>query len=502
MKLRVNIAANYASQAYAAIAGFAIVPFYLQALGHAAYGLVGFAVLLNGWMQLLDAGLSAAIMQEAARARAGVYPRRELRRLFRLVNAGFLATGALLASVAVWQAPTVAAHWLHGAAIDPSVLHKGLMLLFATMIVNWIGNPARSLLQGLEQQLSLSLSLVVTVSLRYGGGLVALYCLHGNVLDVLLSQLLAEVVQTVLLGLLAAFSLSRLPSHDHASGRLMLRPVLRMAATIAFTSTVWIVSTQSDRLLLSHWLTLTDYAAFVVAASAAGGVLLLNAPIGQIVMPRLTALQAVNDDLGLHTLYRRMTRFTAAVTGSATLVLGTFAEPLLYAWTGDAALARSGAPLLRCYAVGNGLLSLAAFAYYLQYAQRRLRLHVVGNLGVLLVGLPLLCYAAKRYGALGAAYVWLAENVVHCFVWTALIHARLAPGLHLRWMSRDILGVLAAPAALIAAVYWLVPIVDYGRDGTLVALSLSGLACLVLGLWGANTRLPGPARFDKRLLRR
>ena len=66
VSLRRNIYFNYASQAYVALVGIAMVPLYLKYLGLEAYGLIGFFATAQAWIQLLDFGLSPTLGREAA----------------------------------------------------------------------------------------------------------------------------------------------------------------------------------------------------------------------------------------------------------------------------------------------------------------------------------------------------------------------------------------------------------------------------------------------------
>lgn len=58
-----NTSLNYLGQAYALLIGILILPFYLRHLGAEAYGLIGFFAVLQAWLQLLDAGMSPALVQ-------------------------------------------------------------------------------------------------------------------------------------------------------------------------------------------------------------------------------------------------------------------------------------------------------------------------------------------------------------------------------------------------------------------------------------------------------
>jgi O-antigen/teichoic acid export membrane protein len=120
------------------------------------------------------------------------------------------------------------------------------------------------------------------------------------------------------------------------------------------------------------------------------------------------------------------------------------AEPLLWAWTGDKNLALHAAPILRLYAIGNGILALAAFPYYLQYAKGDLRLHLIGNAGFVVLLIPTIVWAASKYGGVGAGYVWMSANLLIFVAWLPLIHQKFAPGLNVKWYLQDVLVITAA----------------------------------------------------------
>jgi O-antigen/teichoic acid export membrane protein len=50
MSVKTNTIANYIGQIYMLVIGMAVTPLYLQYLGSAAFGLVGFFTLMQAWM--------------------------------------------------------------------------------------------------------------------------------------------------------------------------------------------------------------------------------------------------------------------------------------------------------------------------------------------------------------------------------------------------------------------------------------------------------------------
>ncbi len=102
-------------------------------------------------------------------------------------------------------------------------------------------------------------------------------------------------------------------------------------------------------------------------------------------------------------LYHRFTQLVAVVAVALTVTLASSAESLLFAWTGDRELSHAAAPILRLYAIGNGLLAMSAFPFYIQYARGTLRYHLIGNIGLIVLLIPGIVFAALHFGGVGSA---------------------------------------------------------------------------------------------------
>jgi O-antigen/teichoic acid export membrane protein len=221
-----------------------------------------------------------------------------------------------------------------------------------------------------------------------------------------------------------------------------VKPTLKFALTIAFTSSVWVLVTQTDKLVLSGILPLAEYGYFTLGVLVASGIVVISSPISSAIMPRMTRMYAEERHAELIQVYRQATQWVSLIAGSVAVTLVICAEPLLFAWSGNADLSTKAAPIMKLYAVGNGLLAIAAFPYYLQYARGDLRYHLIGNAVMVVTLIPTIIYAASRYGGVGAGWVWLGVNGLYLFTWLAYVHHKLEPGLHWKWLRQDVVEVL------------------------------------------------------------
>ena len=227
-----------------------------------------------------------------------------------------------------------------------------------------------------------------------------------------------------------------------------LKPVLKFSLTIAFTSSVWVLVTQTDKLVLSKFLPLAEYGYFTLAVLVASGVMVISGPVSGAIMPRMAKLEAEGNHAGLIRVYRQATQLVAVIASAASVTVAFYAEPLLWAWTGDKVLAHQAAPILILYAIGNGILAVSAFPYYLQYAKGNLRLHLIGNAVFVVLLIPAIIWAASYYGGVGAGYTWLIMNLISFVAWLSVVHRKFEPGLNFKWYVQDILiiGLVAAIA--------------------------------------------------------
>ncbi len=445
--LRANVVANYASQAYVVLAGIIMMPLYLSRMGSEAYGLIGFFTLMNAWFQILDAGLSLTLARESARYRGGVIDAATLYGLVVTLEFFFSGVAALGAVLIVSGAHFIATSWLNVEKLPVEEVAQAVLLMGLTVPLQWVTGLYRGILNGFERQVWLALFNTVIATLRFGGAAIVLLFINPGPLVFFAYQLTISILELLVLVVMGRRILPIVARKSRRALRwIEVRELLRFSGSLAFAVVVWVLVTQVDKLVLSKILPLAEYGTYTLAVVAAGGVLLIGGPIAQALLPHLTKLAAEGAWNDVIKLYRNGTQFVCIITVPTALVLAFFARPVLYAWTGNAAAANSAGPILVLYALGNGIMTLGAFPYYLQYARGDLRLHVFGNLILMVLLVPSLFVAASRYGALGAGYAWLTMNAIYVAAWIPWVHHRIAPGLHGPWLARDILPIVAAAA--------------------------------------------------------
>ncbi|PWW37687.1 O-antigen/teichoic acid export membrane protein [Idiomarina loihiensis] len=439
MSFKKNIIANYTSQIYAAGIGILILPLYIRYIGAEAYGLVGFFAMLQSWFSLLDLGLTPTIARETARYRGGSMSALKYRQLFRALSGLFLAV-AFIGGCGLWfLAESIANKWLKVDELDIVTVVVAVKIMAISVALRWLGGLFRGVITGSEKILWLSIFNAAIATLRFPAVFITMW-LYGFTVSVFFWHQLALIIfEVVSLHIMS----NRLKPDVLNSASIgwsfqPIKPLLKFSLTIAFTSSVWVLVTQTDKLILSGILPLKDYGFFTLAVLMASGIMILSAPISTVIMPRMARLKAERNHDETIAIYRNATQIVSVIAGSAAVTMAFCAKPLLYVWTGDYEVTNNAAPILTLYALGNGVLAISAFPYYLQYAVGNLRYHLIGNLAIVIVLIPVIIFSAIYYGGVGAGWAWLGINSLYFIVWVGYVHRKLEPGLHRVWFIEDV----------------------------------------------------------------
>lgn len=458
-----------------------ILPFYVKLLGAEAYGLIGFFTMLQAWFALLDLGLTPTISRETARFRGGIIPAENFLQLFHLLSIIFIFI-ALAGGLGLWLlSEKITQDWLNVKELKYESVLFCVQVMALSVAARWMCGLYRGVIVGSERLSWLSAFNAFVATLRFLVVFLSMHAFGFKPIVFFMHQLAVAVVE-----LFGIFMMAQvlLPSKtERATGRLeftAVKPILKFSLSVAFTSSVWVLVTQTDKLILSGVLSLADYGYFTLAVLLAGGIIIIISPISTAVMPRMAKLYAEGKKIELIQLYRSTTQWVNVIGGSVSITMALCAKPVLVLWTGDSNLSAQAAPILQLYALGNGFLTIAAFPYYLQYARGDLRYHLMGNAGMLIVLIPTIIWAADKYGGVGAGYTWLTVNILFLFLWVPYVHRKIEPGLNYPWFIND-LGKIYLPTAVVASLIFLMCRYNKMENFPLIASVATGAMFAAIG---------------------
>jgi O-antigen/teichoic acid export membrane protein len=444
MSLKRNIFASYASQIYVTLIGIVLTPLYMQYMGTEAYGLIGFFSMLQVCFNLLDFGLTPTIARESARYHGAAMSAVAYRRLYRSLSLVFACIAIVGGGALFAIADAVAYRWLNIGQLLPADVLAAVQIMAVCVALRWMGGLYRGVVSGSERLVWLSGFNAIIATLRFVGVLGSMWVWGFTPFVFFLHQLAVAALEVI--GLLTMCH-RLLPSNKLITERIgwsfgSIQPLLRFSLTIAFTSSVWVLVTQTDKLVISGILPLAEYGYFTLGVLVAGGITIISGPISMAIMPRMARLHAEGNIDDVRRIYNQSSQLVSVIAGSLAITLIVCTESLLFAWTGNREVTSATAPILRLYAIGNGLLVLGAFPYYLQYARGNLRYHLIGNLVLVVLLTPAIIVAAMKVGGIGAGWVWVAMNALYLIFWVGYVHSKLEPGLHGNWLISNVFVIL------------------------------------------------------------
>lgn len=444
MSLKRNLVANYLGQAWTGLIGLAFVPLYIRYLGIESYGLIGVFTLLQTWFLLLDMGLTPALGREMARFTAGAHSVQSIRDLLLSIERVGGAIAGLI-GVLVWGASTwLATHWLSAQQLSPEAVARAIALMGIVVALRFLEGLYRGALLGLQRQVFFNLVNSLFATLRAAGAVVILAWWSPTIEAYFLWQAGTSLAVVVVLAIAVRRELPPAPAAPRFC-RQALIDIRHFAGGMLATSFLAMLLTQVDKLLLSRLLSLENFGYYTLAATVGAAVYLLITPITQSFYPRLTELIVKGDQRELAEVYHRGARLVTLLATPGALMLAAFGEDLLLLWTDDMLLARHVAPLLALLACGTLLNGFMHMPYMLQLASGWTSLAVRINLVAVAFLVPAILWATPRYGAIGAAWVWILLNVGYIVVGIQFMHRRLLAADKWRWYCNDVLK----PALLI-----------------------------------------------------
>jgi len=484
--IAINIFSNYVSQILVAALGIFLLPKCAQYMGYEAYGLVGFYGVAQAWFQFLDLGLSPTLGRQVARYKGGAATADNTVEIFRvLVSIAFFLVliGAFLVFVFTHK---IATNWLKSDGLSFYMIENSLYLMIPIFSLRLLSSLYKSALNGFEDFVWLAKFNSIIAIFRFAVIVPVLAVVSASPYMFFSYQIFISALELL-------FAVYRLNQLLPIESKIFFTKIklsgfksdIKFALSVSITGAVWVAATQTDKLILSKILPLGIYGYFTLAIAAANGILILTNPISNALIPRLTLLHSSKSDTEFRSLYRNGSQLTSVIAAAVVVFIAFFSNQILWVWSGNKDLATSMSLVLTLYVLGNGFLVASSFQYYVQLAHGQMKLHLIFNIVYLMLMIPLLFFATRLYGVVGAGWVWLFLNAATLAFWVPYVHKRYLPGVHFRWLLEDVLSpyVMSTIGALFLQAFVVFP---QGRLELLISLIAAGFLLLCFSTFASK----------------
>jgi O-antigen/teichoic acid export membrane protein len=443
MKLiKKNMVANFAGNMWQNLIGLIFIPLYMKFLGMEAWGLIGIFFTIQNISGLLDLGMSNTLSREMARLSALQGREQEMRNLIRTLEIIYWGVAVFAGIAVALLSPVIAHHWvkaelLSGTTITQALLLMGLAITLQMPIGFYSGG-----LMGMQRQVLLNAITIATSTLRGVGAVLILWLVSPTVQAYFLWQIVVSIINTFLL---AMFLKRRLRFGDNKAvfQKQLFEGIWKFSAGMSGISILSVILSQMDKVILSRILPLEMFGYYVLAWTVATSLGGLFTAVFSSIYPRLTQLVSVNDQDELKRLYHESCQFVSVLILPAAIVIALFSKELLLLWTQSPTKTDNTYRLVSILICGTAINGIMSLPYALQLAFGWTKLSFFKTLIAVILLVPLIIYMAMRYGAIGAASVWLVLNMGMFFFEIPIMHLRLLRKEKWRWYLQDVCLPLA-----------------------------------------------------------
>lgn len=436
--------------------GIAFIPTYIKYLGIEAYGLIGLFAVLQAWLALLDMGMTPTLNREMARYIAGVHSVISIRDLLRSIEIIALSI-AFLIVFSVWFASDwLTTDWLRTEKLPEDVVAQAFSIMGVVTALRFLEAIYRSAIIGLQRQVLYNVVVSILATFRSLGA-VCILAWWSPTIDVFF--LWQGLVSMLTLGLLAKATYNTIPVAQR-SGRFSIVELQRVGGFVGGMMGITLLAlllTQIDKILLSKLLTLSDYGYYTLATAVATSLYMLVNPIAQAWFPRLSQLHAENNQTEFVNKFHEGAQLVSVLMGSAALVMIAFAPIVLQIWTQDSELVLRSSKLTVVLALGTLLNGLTWIPYQAQLAYGWTRLTLWINVVSVTLIVPAIIWITPRYGAEGAAWVWVMLNAGYLLVGVHFMFRKILTLEKWRWYSQDLGQPLLTATTVALTTAWLMP---------------------------------------------
>jgi len=416
-----------------------------------------------------------------ARYIAGAHSSQSIRDLLRCLEICCFSLAALI-GVGVWAASDyLASDWLRAEELPIAVVAQALSAMALVVALRFVEGIYRGSLFGLQRQVWYNGANAILATVRYGGAVAILAWVSPTIQAFFLWQALISLLTVAVFAVSVHESLPKPPSAPKFS-RGALASVWKFAKGMMGITFLALLLTQVDKIILSRMLTLESFGYYALAATVAGVLYMVISPITQAIFPRMVELSTRDDQAALISVYHQGAQLVTILTAPAVMLLSFFAGGVVFMWSGNTDLAENTAPILSVLVIGTFLNGLMWVPYQCQLAHGWTSLAIKTNVVAVVLLIPAIFWVVPHYGAIGAAWIWVALSAGHVLIAIHFMHHRLLPEEKWRWYFADMLLPIVGVIGVMLLAQQFRPAGYHDRLHWFVFLLITGSLALVASI--------------------
>lgn len=475
------------SKLYAAALSVVLLPFFLETLGKEQYGLVGTFIVLQACMQVLDAGVSGALTRQSILSQKNHQSFMLFLKQAKRIVKFFVLISVLIFIVGLYFAKNYSGEWFQ-TTLAGGVIENAVLTMFSIVAIKYIQGPFKSILLSCHKHKLISCLDIAYSTLNGPLILIILMTFSWGIESYFVLQLLVSVLSLLAYAFFTAYESNRRLDdlNDSENGELVssrFTDIIKFGANLSILSTLWVVVTQSDKLTLTRYMSLSEYSFYSISLSILGLVSIFTATMIQTMRPKFTEYY-VNKDVGpMSQLFVNSFRTLVSIIVPIVIFLIYFGSDALYIWTQSEELATEVMKYLPYLLIGSVFSSFSEFSFVILYSVGKLRAHTRFYLLVSFIIIPLNIYVASNYLGEGSSMTFMLYNAILFLTWSMYNITNYMSGAFV-FMFKVLSCAVFVSIAICSAIKQLFLFTDFTDFADLMILMLSGVISIavILGL--------------------
>ena len=390
-----------------------------------------------------------------------------------------LAIAVAVGVALIISAPFVATSWFDAETLS-SVEITGAIILIAISLALMIQRAyVNHCLNGMKYQVHANVLLFLFTLFRGLAGLIVLHIYDGGLHAFLWSQLIVQILDSVVSSAVVLRLLPPSDSHPQLDPQVV-RTSWRFAAGDGSAAIIGVCLSQGDKILLSTLLPLSTYGSYALISTVASGIGRFTSPFSAAFLPHFVELTALEKEDELQRDYILSTQLLSCVILPIAIIMFVFAPEIVNTVLGTP---QEKGPLPGVFV----LLVAATILGNLMHLPHGIQLAAGNSVTAMwfsainaVVYVVFILIATPTYGIVAPAIVLFVIQSVTIFLFTRISHRMLGLSGGV-WLLNSVLRPGAAAAVVIIPA-WMITSAGIGAIPGVIWLSVIAMAAVASAL--------------------
>ena len=432
-----NIVANTLTRIWNVISLYVFVPIWIHFLGVDGYGIISFYSILMTFLHFADAGLSATLTRELARADKDQKYKIDL---LTTIERVYVAIALFVFFITFIGAGVIVDSFLKSDVFSRDELIVNVKIMGCIMAFNFVLSLYNGGFIGLQKMIYNNAITIVYGILR--GAVVVLLLIFIPTVKAFFLWQLFSVIICVLYARYKLYSFVEIKGEKGVFNLGLFKGIWKYSFGMMLMGILAPMISQIDKMITGNIFTLTELGFYSLASSIGQSVVFLTQPICGAFFPELTRLISLKNEEVVKAPFLLLTFFVSAISCGVGLVLFLYTGDFVYIWTQNTEIVSNIVIPTRILLACNIFVALQFSAYYLALACGHVKTNVKFNLFSIIFMLPAVYYFTKEWGINATPIPYLLFNIIVTVYMGFLVVKRFLPSLFVVWWKYTVMPLL------------------------------------------------------------